>query len=240
MTDLHSFTTLSFDCYGTLINWETGIWDALQPVLAHNRSSVGRAEALEAFAELESSQQRLTPELRYPEVLERVYRGFIERFGLADQPGMDEDFGASVQHWPAFDDSAAALQRLETRFDLVILSNVDRAGFASSAQKLGSTFMAVYTAEDFGAYKPAIGNFTSMLDDLSSSHGVERESILHVAQSLYHDHVPASRVGLATAWIDRQNLAGGGAWGATARVQERPPVDFTFPSLAAFADAAGV
>ena len=240
MTGLRSFTTLTFDCYGTLIDWETGIWDALQPLLVHNRASVGREAALEAFAELESTQQKLTPEMRYPDVLTNVHRDFAQRFGLVARPGMERDFGASVGEWPVFADSVESLRRLGTRFDLVILSNVDRAGFAASARKLGATFLAVYTAEDLGAYKPAIGNFTSMMEDLASSHGVERESILHVAQSLFHDHVPASRVGLATAWIDRQDLAGGGAWGATARVGERPTVDFTFPDLATFADAAGV
>lgn len=240
MTDLQSFSILSFDCYGTLIDWETGIWAALQPLLAHNRARVGRVEALEAFAEIESAQQASTPGLRYPEVLAEVHRAFARRFGLQARSGMDRAFGASVEDWPPFDDSIEALGRLATRYELVILSNVDRTSFAASARRLETTFLAVYTAEDLGAYKPSLGNFRSMIEDLASRHGVERESILHVAQSLFHDHVPATRVGLATAWIDRQDLAGGGAWGATAHVPEWPTVDFTFPDLASLAAAAGV
>lgn len=239
MSDLSRFTTLTFDCYGTLIDWETGIWDALQPLLLHNRADhVHRADALEAFAQLESVQQEATPELVYPRLLAQVHHAFAQRFDLRTHPDIDAAFGASVPHWPAFPDSADALRRLERRFGLVVLSNVDRAGFAASSRKLGVMFQAIYTAEDIGSYKPARRNFQVMIDDLEASHGVATEEILHVAQSLFHDHVPAAEIDLATAWIDRQDLAGTGSWGATARVAERPTVDHRFRNLAALADAA--
>ena len=238
MIDFSRFTTLTFDCYGTLIDWETGIWDALQPLLLHNRADhVHRADALEAFAQLESVQQDATPDLVYPRLLAQVHDAFAQRFDLRTDPDIDAAFGASVPHWPAFPDSADALRRLERRFRLVVLSNVDRAGFAASSRKLGVTFQAIYTAEDIGSYKPARRNFGIMIDDLAASHGVAKGEILHVAQSLYHDHLPAAEIGLATAWIDRQDLAGTGSWGATAEVGTWPEVDFRFETLAELADA---
>jgi len=150
---------------------------------------------------------------------------------------MDQAFGDSVRHWPAFPDSADALRRLKKTHELVILSNVSRAGFAASNRKLGVTFDAVFTAEDIGSYKPSLKNFRYMLDRLQESRQVAPDQVLHTAQSLFHDHVPAKQMGLARAWIDRQDLTHGETWGATARVESRPEVDFTFPSLAAMADA---
>ena len=239
MTDFSRFSTLTFDCYGTLIDWETGIWDALQPLILHTRADhVRRAEALEAFGELEPVQQQATPDLPYPQLLANVHDAFAQRFELDSHPDMDTDFGASVPHWPAFADAADALRRLEKRFDLVVLSNVDRAGFAASSRKLGVTFEAIFTAEDIGSYKPDRHNFQAMIDGLAAEGGVEQDQILHVAQSVYHDIVPASEIGLATAWIDRQDLDGTGSWGATARVDDRPEIEHRFVDLDAFADAA--
>lgn len=236
--DLTEFEVLTFDCYGTLIDWETGLWDALQPLLTLNGTEViTRAEALAAISDLESAQQAETPAMLYSEVLETVHRGFAGRFDLKTTPDLDRAYGASVPHWPAFPDTADALRRLKHRFRLVILSNVDREGFAASARKLGVAFDAVYTAEDVGSYKPDPRNFEFMLDRLDRDLDIGRGAILHTAQSLFHDHVQARAFGLANAWIDRQDLAGGGSRGATAEVPERPAVDFRFPTLAAMADA---
>jgi 2-haloalkanoic acid dehalogenase type II len=238
MARLTDFGVLTFDCYGTLIDWETGIWDALQPLIAGSgRDDITRAAALAGFSRLESAQQAATPEMRYPDLLTRVHRGFAEAHGLATTEAMDRDFGMSLPHWPAFPDSADALRRLKKRYKLVILSNVSRAGFAASSRKLGVGFDAVYTAEDVGSYKPDPRNFAYMLTRLRADHGVTPDRILHTAQSLFHDHVPATRAGLARAWIDRQGLAEGGDWGATAEVAERPDVDFRFPTLMAMAEA---
>lgn len=235
---LRDFAALSFDTYGTLIDWETGIWDALQPLIhASGRGDITRERGLAAFAELESAQQAQTPTLRYPELLRRVHAGIAERFGLRTDAGLDDAFGRSVPHWPAFADSADALRRLKRHFRLVILSNVDREGFAASNRKLGVDFDAIYTAEDIGSYKPDPANFAYLIERLRADHGIAREQILHTAQSLFHDHVQATRAGLAKAWIDRQHLAEGGGWGATAPVEERPAVDFHGTTLMALANA---
>jgi len=238
MPRLTDYKVLTFDCYGTLIDWESGIWDALQPVIARaGRDDITRVPALAAFARLESGQQAATPDMLYPKLLARVHRGFAETYGLETSDEMDFEFGHSLAHWPAFPDSADALRRLKKRYKLVILSNVNRAGFAASNRKLGVAFDAIYTAEDIGSYKPDPRNFAHMLARLRSDHGVTPDQILHTAQSLFHDHVPATKAGLARAWIDRQGLSEGGDWGATAEVPERPDVDFLFPTMMAMAEA---
>ena len=235
---LTDYSALTFDCYGTLIDWESGIWDALQPLLQRNRcAAVTRAIALEAFAEAESAQEADTPGMVYSELLTLVHGTLAKRFGLATDADMDRDFGASVAHWPAFPDTADALRILKNHYKLVILSNVHRDGFAASSRKLGVTFDAVYTAQDVGSYKPNPANFDHMLERLAADHGVAATDILHTAQSLFHDHVPAKRAGLDCAWIDRQRLSEGGDWGATARVDERPEVDFLYFTMGEMADA---
>jgi 2-haloalkanoic acid dehalogenase type II len=119
----------------------------------------------------------------------------------------------------------------------VILSNVNRDGFAASNRKLGVEFDAVYTAEDIGAYKPDPANFEFLLEHLRVDLGLQPADILHTAQSLFHDHLPAQKVGLATAWIDRQRLSKDGDWGATARLDKVPKTDFLFHSMAEMASA---
>ncbi len=233
---LSDFTTLSFDCYGTLIDWESGIWDAMQPLISANqRDDITRSVGLEVYAVIESAQEKETPDLLYPKLLTRVHQKVARYFDLETTETMDQTFGQSVPHWPAFADSADALRILKKHFKLVILSNVNRDGFAASARKLGVEFDAIYTAEDVGSYKPNPGNFEYMLEHLQSDLGVTPRQILHTAQSLHHDHVPASQFGLAKAWIDRQNLANGDNWGATARVENRPEVDFLFSTMGAMA-----
>ncbi|HVR31101.1 MAG TPA: haloacid dehalogenase type II [Acidimicrobiia bacterium] len=235
---LTDFGVLTFDCYGTLIDWETGIWDALQPLISHNRrSDISRTRALAVYGRHESRQQAATPELAYPAVLAAAHRGVAEEFGLETNPELDAAFGASVPAWPAFADTAESLRFLSTRYQLVILSNIDNASFAASNRKLGVDFDAVYTAEDIGSYKPDPANFEYLLDHLSADLGRGRQDILHTAQSLFHDHVPAINHGLATAWIDRQRLSEGGTWGATATVEDQPATDFRFFTLAEMAAA---
>jgi len=144
---------------------------------------------------------------------------------------LDNEFGLSVSHWPAFPDSADALRLLKKQYKLVILSNVHRDGFAASNKKLGVDFDAIYTAQDVGSYKPNVANFDFMLKQLQTEFGIEKDQILHTAQSLHHDHIPATKVGLSKAWIDRQNLSESDNWGATAVVENRPAVDFKFKTL---------
>jgi 2-haloalkanoic acid dehalogenase type II len=237
---LSDYKVLTFDCYGTLIDWESGIWDALQPVLmANGRSDIRRDAALLAFAETESAQQAAAPDMLYPKVLEHVHRALAKRWDLTTSIDLDRAFGNSVPHWPAFPDSADALRRLKRHYKLVILSNVHREGFAASNRKLGVAFDAIYTAQDIGSYKPNPANFDYMLKSLTLDLGLGAADILHTAQSLFHDIVQAKAAGLACAWIDRQDLAGGGSWGATAVVPDRPEVDFHFPTMMAMADALG-
>ena len=234
MPQLSAFQVLTFDCYGTLIDWETGICQALAPWLEAQGVRVARDELLAAFAAAEAPQQQETPDLCYPALLARVHESVAKRFGVAADPAAARAFGGSVRDWPAFPDSAAALAYLKRHYRLVILSNIDRASFAHSARKLGVEFDAVYTAQDIGSYKPDARNFEYMLARLAEQ-GVTKGQILHTAQSLYHDHVPARRIGLATCWIDRRaGQAGAGATRAP-EVDVRP--DFRFTTLGEMAAA---
>ena len=235
---LTDYKALTFDCYGTLIDWESGIWDAMQPLIhANQRDNITRRVGLESFARLEAAQELETPGLLYPELLTRVHRSLADHLNMDSTIELDQAFGASVAHWPAFPDTADALRLLKKHFKLVILSNVNRDGFAASSKKLGIEFDAIYTAEDVGSYKPNPANFEFMLDRLKKDHGIEPNQILHTAQSLHHDHVPATEFELAKAWVDRQNLANSDNWGATARVENRPEVDYLFASMGEMADA---
>ena len=227
---LSDFKVLSFDCYGTLIDWETGIWSALQPLAA--RGGVEREEALVRFGHHESAQEHETPGLVYSALLVRVHARLAAEWGIAGDPAADRAFGASVGDWPAFPDSAAALAYLKRFYKLVILSNVDRASFARSNARLGVRFDAICTAEDIGAYKPDPANFRYLLARVGEL-GNQPAELLHVAQSLYHDHAPANAAGLASAWIDRRAAASG--WGATPQADAR--YDFRFTSLGELADA---
>jgi len=229
---LSDYQALTFDCYGTMIDWEGGIWDALQPLIASNRrDDITRSVALASFAEHETAQEAATPGMLYPSLLEKVHGSIAAQFSLSTDEDMNKAFGGSVPYWPAFEDSADALRRLKKHYKLIILSNVNRAGFASSNRKLGVEFDAIYTAEDVGSYKPNSANFDYLIKHIKKDLDLEPAQILHTAQSLHHDHVPATRAGLDKAWIDRQNLANSDNWGATAMVENRPSVDFRFSSL---------
>ena len=235
---LSDFSTLTFDCYGTLIDWESGIWDALQPLLmANGGTDHTRTVLLKAFAQCEARQQKEIPDLFYPELLARVHAAIAESLGLTSTPQLDQDFGQSVPHWPAFRDTADALRALKKRYKLVILSNIYNQGIAASNRKLGVEFDAIYTAEDIGSYKPSDRNFQYMLDHLDADLGIKKSEILHTAQSLHHDHVPARKFGLANAWIDRQGLSNSDNWGATSPVAERPDTDFIFSTMGEMAAA---
>ena len=170
----------------------------------------------------------------YPELLALVHRRLAEKWGIAATAADHRAFGGSVGEWLAFPDSAAALAYLKRFYKLVILSNVDRANFAQSQKRLGVAFDAVYTAEDIGSYKPDLGNFRYMIGALKRSGHPERD-ILHVAQSLFHDHAPANSVGLCSAWIDRRSGAAGS--GATPPPPGGVRYDFRFSSMAELVEA---
>jgi 2-haloacid dehalogenase len=231
---LIDFSVLTFDCYGTLIDWESGICAALQPLLRKVASGLSRDAALEAFARHESTQEAETPGMIYSELLAAVHRRLATEWRVTADAAEHAKFGASVPLWPAFADSAEALQYLKQHYKLVILSNVDRESFKGSNRRLGVTFDAIYTAQDVGSYKPNPANFAYMLDHLATL-GHAKGEILHTAQSLFHDHAPAKRAGLASAWIDRRHDKAG--WGATMPPPEGATYDFCFPSMAAMVAA---
>ena len=231
---LHDFRVLTFDCYGTLIDWESGIFAALQPLLQRCAPPPARNAALEAFARHESAVEEASPRMLYSDVLAEVHRRLAREWNAPMTDAEHARFGASVPDWPAFPDSAQALAYLKRHYKLVILSNVHRAGFEASNRRLGVTFDAIYTAQDIGSYKPNPANFQYLLDHLAEM-GVQNEKILHTAQSLFHDHAPAKRFGLASAWIDRRHDQSGG--GATMPAPAGTAYDFRFPTLQAMADA---
>jgi len=233
--NLTDFTTLTFDCYGTLIDWESGMVNALEPLTSRVKTrSLTRDDVLEAHGRHEASQQAWTPAKRYSELLAVVYKRLAEEWGVSVTWEECQAYGNSIGEWPAFPDTVDALGYLKQHYKLVILSNVDNASFALSNKKLGVAFDAIYTAEDIGSYKPQLRNFEYMLDKLKSL-GVEKSQILHTAESLFHDHGPANQIGLASCWIHRRHQAGG--FGATRAPEQMPKYDFRYTSLAEMAEA---
>ena len=231
---LTDFKALTFDCYGTLIDWEAGIFAALQPLLSAGDVTLAREAVLAAFARHESAQQAATPGMLYRDLLTEVHRRLAREWQVTLPEAPHRAFGGSVPQWPAFADTPAALAYLGRHYRLIILSNVDRDSFAASNAKLGVQFDAICTAQDIGSYKPDARNFRYLIETVAKL-GIGRDAILHTAQSLYHDHAPAKAAGLASAWIDRRQSEAG--WGATLAPAQLPAYDFRFTSLKEMADA---
>ncbi|HEU0287968.1 MAG TPA: haloacid dehalogenase type II [Nocardioidaceae bacterium] len=233
--ELADFDALSFDCYGTLIDWESGIAAVLSPWASEVGLDLDRERLLIAYAGHEARTEWDRPTTLYPEVLAQSFRDTGAELGREVSDEWAERLGGSVPDWPAFPDSADALARLAERYALIILSNVDRTSFAGSNARLGVEFDAIVTAEDVGAYKPRLNHF-ERLDEVIADRGVPRDRLLHVAQSLFHDHGPAKQIGLSSAWINRRQADAG--WGATPEPDAEYSYQWEFPSMAAFADAA--
>lgn len=232
--DLIRFKALSFDCYGTLIDWEAGISAVLQPWAAEQHLSLSEEELLLAYADNEAAVEQENPTMLYPRVLAEAFRRTGASRGKTVSDPWADGLGASVPDWPPFPDSADALDRLATHYQLIIVSNVHRDGFAGSNEHLQGTFAAIITAEDAGGYKPAENHFRA-LDATLSRLGIDRSQLLHVAQSLFHDHVPAKREGLTSVWINRRHDRPG--WGATPSPSQPWSYSIEFTSMGAFADA---
>jgi len=228
------FKALTFDCYGTLIDWETGIIDALAMLTKRARRELTRDDILTAHARYESAHQALTQWRPYRDILATVYKRLAEEWGVAVTHAECESYGRSIADWPAFADTCDALACLKGHYKLVILSNIDNASFESSRRKLGIDFDAVYTAEDIGAYKPDARNFDYMLRHLQTL-GLDKRDILHTAESLFHDHAPANRAGLASCWIHRRHDQDG--FGAAMTPGAIPSYNFRFNSMADFVAA---
>jgi len=231
MLNFSDFELLTFDCYGTLIDWESGIWEALHPILATHRIDVAADKALELYGELESEAERGEYH-EYKMVLKMVLEGVGARLGFAPTQLELQRFSESVQDWPAFPDSARALQALKKRYKLAIISNIDDDLFAFSAQRLQVQFDWIITAQQAKSYKPSHNNFQIAFERI----GLPKDKILHVAQSLFHDIVPAKALGLATVWVDRRHNKDG--FGATPPAQAQP--DLTVPDLQTLADKMGM
>jgi len=228
------FEALSFDCYGTLIDWEAGIGSVLRDWADRRGLEITTEDLLVAYAGQEAEAARNHPTDPYPSILSRAMRALGKQLDAEVSFDDSHALATSVPNWPAFPDSAEALQRLAKHFKLIIVSNIDNESFAASNEKLDVTFDAVITAEDVGSYKPAPAHFDS-LDHRVDTMGIPRDKLLHVAQSLFHDHVPAKGRGMTTVWINRRHADPG--WGATPNPQADVTPNWTFTSMAEFADA---
>ena len=231
---LTDFDALSFDCYGTLIDWEAGLAAVLGPWARSRGLDTSDEALLVAYSRHEERAEADHPGDVYPRILAASLRGLGRELDAEVTEGDAERLAGSVPGWPAFPDSAGALADLARRYKLIILSNVDRESFAASHERLGVTFTSVITAQDVGSYKPSPRNFEVLLAETDRL-GVPRGRLLHVAQSLFHDHVPAQRLGLPTVWINRRH--GRPGRGATPAPAFAVTPDWEFPSLRAFADA---
>ncbi len=218
MIDLTAYGVLSFDCYGTLIDWESGIVTALRPVLASRNITLEDDRVLELYAEIESAAER-GAYVTYRHVLREVMRQFGAGLRFAPTPSELNLLAESLKGWKPFPDTVEALQILKRRFKLAIISNIDEDLFAGTAKDLNVEFDWIITAEQAKSYKPSLNNFTLAIEKM----GVSPQRILHIAQSLYHDVIPAQRLGLSTVWVNRRK--GGRGFGATPRASARPDLE---------------
>jgi 2-haloacid dehalogenase len=224
--DFEAVEALTFDCYGTLIDWEQGLLSALRPVVDAHAVSAADDDVLQLYARLESELES-GAYLPYHEILPRVVDGFGRELGF--QPSADERQAlvGSIRSWPPFPDTVSALRQLKTRFKLGVISNIDDDLFTS---RLEVDLDWLVTAQQARAYKPSLKPFELALDRM----GLPASRIVHVAQSLYHDHVPARQLGLRSVWVNRR--AGQPGSGATPVAQATP--DLEVPTLAALAHLA--
>jgi len=215
--DFAGFAALTFDCYGTLVDWESGLLAALRPILRAHARDLTDQQLLELYGDLEPRAQH--PYQPYRQVLACVVRGLGERLGFQASQAEAESLAASLPGWPLFPDTRAALQRLKARYRLAIVSNIDDDLFAGTARHLGIEFDAVITAQQARAYKPSPAPFLLALERLR----LPRERVLHVGQSVFHDVAPARSLGLATVLVTRRGF------GATRPSQGEP--DLKLPDL---------
>jgi putative hydrolase of the HAD superfamily len=232
---LSDFQALSFDCYGTLIDWEAGITAVLGPWARAAGLEQSDEQLLTAYAAHEANAEAAHPADLYPDILARSLRSLGAELGVAVSDGDADQLATSVPDWPAFADSHDALVALGARFQLIILSNIDRTSFAASNARLGVEFTSILTAQDIGSYKPSPRNFEALAAEANRL-GIRDGGLLHVAQSLFHDHVPAQAAGLPTVWINRRHDRPG--WGATPAPPAGLSPNWEFASMAAFAAAA--
>jgi 2-haloacid dehalogenase len=221
----HSFHAITFDCYGTLIDWESGILRVLRPLLAEHGKPVPNQEILELYAELEPAIQSATYQ-PYRSVLEEIVRGVGQRFGFSVSLDEAHSLAASLPNWRPFPDTVAALRTLKSKYRLGIISNIDNNLFSASAELLQVTFDWVITAEQARAYKPARAIFELALQKI----GLPPKRLLHAGQSVFHDVIPAKQMGMSTVLVTRRGP------GAVKRVSAQP--DLEVPDLKTLAEMA--
>jgi 2-haloacid dehalogenase len=229
MLDFSRFEILTFDCYGTLINWEAGILAALHRILSAHGKQIDDATLLKLYGDFEqhSEQGKFRP---YREVLESVVRQFAAELKFTPTAEGISSLPDSLSTWKPWPDTVAALRLLKTRFRLAILSNVDDDLFAQTRPQLEVDFDEVVTAQQAQAYKPSLKHFELALSRIKAP----AHRVLHVAQSIYHDVIPAQALGLATVWVNRPSANPG--VGAVKAAEAVP--DLIVTSLAELASAA--
>ncbi|MCC5631567.1 haloacid dehalogenase type II [Nostoc sphaeroides CHAB 2801] len=204
MIEFNQYKALTFDCYGTLIDWENGILEVLKPLLLAHNTNLDDDQILELFAEFEAELE-IGDYIKYREVLKRVVQKFGERFGFEPTTEEINSLADSIQHWLPFPDTIEALKSLKQKFKLVIISNVDDDLFAFSAEHLQVKFDQIITAEQAKSYKPSFNNFRLAIERID----LPLDQILHVAASVYHDIITAKSLGLSTVWVNRRAVKKG-------------------------------
>jgi 2-haloacid dehalogenase/putative hydrolase of the HAD superfamily len=225
--DFERYKVLTFDCYGTLIDWDSGISDLVRPWLSDMRSAVPPDLVVSTFALMQARHQQVRPALLYPEVLRRAWRDIEEQFGWDENPERAETFAHSVGSWKPFPDTVESLRYLSGCYQLGILSNVDNASILSTLKLLDVPFSTVVTAEDVKSYKPGLPHFEEAIKRFAAS-GIQKSEILHVAQSKHHDMIPGRQFGLTTVWVNRRH----GKKGTGATLAATAESDLTVNSLA--------
>jgi len=234
---LTQFKALVFDVYGTLCDWEGGIYEALLPILTQTNDKWSKGEALVAFCAAERRIQKAHPRMLYTDVLTKVHEELCQQLAestpsLAFSPEDHVKFSQSIKDWPIFPDSSDALLSLSNHYKLVVLSNVDRHSFSFTRAKLEAgkfSFDQVCTAQDIGSYKPDPANLLFALQVIRERYGIDEDQVLFVAQSLIHDHVPAQSLGMSSAWINREDAFIG--------FDDKATYNFRFRTLGEMAEA---
>ncbi|MGA8539931.1 MAG: haloacid dehalogenase type II [Terriglobales bacterium] len=229
--DFSRFTTVSFDCYGTLIDWESGILPVLRTVLGNHGQKLTDAAILELYGEFEAEAES-GPYQSYRDVLQAVVRAFAEHLQFEATSAEIRSLHESVRAWRPFPDTVAALHELQKRCKLAVISNIDDDLFAETRKMLGVDFDGVITAQQAKSYKPSINNFEIALRSL----GLSADRLLHAGQSIYHDVVPARSLGISTVWVNRKSTRPGiGAVRASAALDFEKRADLEVPDLASLA-----
>lgn len=199
-----SIRLITFDCYGTLIDWESGMLAALRPTFSRNSNTVPDQQLLEQYGEAEAGLEA-GPYLPYTQVLSRSVQEMGRRLGVPISAGQGASFAESLTRWEPFPDTVPALQALSRKFHLGIISNIDDDLFAETRKKLGVEFALVVTAQQVQSYKPCFKNFEEAL----RRSGLPKEQVLHAGQSLYHDIAPANALGIRNVWVNRPSARPG-------------------------------